>query len=95
MTDPIQASSASPIPIYQTLKGAQDPLPVSSPKALDRSATARAEDDASDKADAFKDYLDRSGTTVVEKSKPKHQFDTADAIASASPYGQPGMTSPL
>ena len=90
MADPIQASSSIPLPSYQTLKGGHDPLPVSSPRALDRSSTARAEDDAANTAGAFKDHLDQTSVTLVEKSKPRKEVDVVDLINSGSVYGQPG-----
>ena len=90
MADPIQSSSSIPLPSYQTLKGGQDPLPPSSPRALDRASTARAKDDADAKADAFKDHLDKTSTTLVEKAKPKKEADVVDLITGGSVYGQPG-----
>ena len=92
MADPIQSSSSIPLPSYQTLKGGQDPLPPSSPRALDKSSTARAKGDA-DAADSFKrDYLDQSSVTLVEKAKPKKEADAVDLIQQGSVYGQPGTT---
>lgn len=89
MTDAIQRSSTIPLPAYQTGQDAKDPVPVSSPRALDRSSAARADDDALADAGAFKDYLDRTSVTVVEKAKPKHQMDAADMVAQGGVYGMP------
>lgn len=95
MADPIQSSSSLPLPSYQTLKGGQDPLPPSSPRALDKSATARSVEDAEKTADAFKDHLDQTSTTLIEKAKPKREADVVDLINNGSVYGQPGAATSI
>ena len=95
MPDPIQSSSSIPLPSYQTIQGSHDPLPVSSPRSLDRSAATRAADDGAVRADAFKSYLDQTSITVVERAKPKVQADVVDLINAGNVYAQPGTTMPL
>lgn len=94
MSDPIQATSSIPLPAYQTLRGAHDPLPVTGAKAIEQNATARAEQDRSEEGAAFKDYLDQTSITVVEKDRQQRR-DAADLIAQTSIYLQPGTAVPL
>jgi hypothetical protein len=92
MSDPIQSSSSIPLPSYQTLQGTRDPLPVTSPKAIERDAATRVEADRTDDMQAFQDYLDQGSITMVEDLNRKRQLDAADLIGRGSIYGQPGTS---
>ncbi len=95
MPDPIQASSAMPLPSYQTLQGTRDPLPLSSPAELRKSADSRTGTDEARAADAFKDYLDRTSITTVERQQRKPEADAVDMFLQNSAYGQAGVTTPI
>ena len=88
MPDPIQASSAMPLPSYQTLQG-------TSPTEIRKSADSRTGTDESRAADAFKDYLDRTSITTVERQQRRPEADAVDMFLQNSVYGQAGVTTPI
>lgn len=90
MSDPIQATSSIPLPAYQTLQGTSDPLPVSSPRAIERQADASATARTNEADDAFKAYLDQTSITLIERDQSR-QRDAADLIGDQSVYRQPGI----
>ena len=94
MSDPMQATSSIPIPTYQTMQGTRDPLPVSSPRAMARDVQVETEARADKAGDAFKDYLDQTSITVLER-RTGQQRDAADLISQGSTYLQPGINLPL
>lgn len=90
MSDPIQATSSIPIPIYQTLQGTRDPLPVSSSRAIEQKADAANSAQRSEADDGFKAYLERTSITLIESNQRKER-DAADLIGEQSVYRQPGI----
>lgn len=94
MSDPMMAASSMPVPTYQTMQGTRDPLPVSSPKLIEKTATTRLDDDRQDAGEDFKAYLDQTSITLVEKDQRK-RLDAADLISQTSIYQQPGANVPL
>ena len=95
MVDPIQRSSSIPVPPFQTGQGAQDPLPVNSPREQQRVGDEIREDDRKDDGAAFEDYLNDSSIMTLEKAKKGQNVDAAGEIESASVYSQPGQKTPL
>lgn len=95
MTESLQASSAIPLPSHQTTRAAQDPLPVASPGQIGKTALERFDADQAKAMDGFKDYLDRTSITTVERQQQKHLADPVDLILQQSVYGQSGVSTPL
>ena len=91
MIDQVQRTSTVPLPAYQTVAGSQDPLPITSPRLQEEKATDRAEAGMTAQSDAFKDYLDQSGITVLEDVSKKRHPDAADLIGQNSVYVAPGL----
>lgn len=94
MSDPIQASSTIPLPTYQTLQGTRDPLPMTSPAAIEKDSDADVEARQADEKADFKAYLDKTSITLLEKTRAQ-QLDAADLISQSSTYLQPGVNVPL
>lgn len=91
MMDQVQRTSVVPLPVYQTIEGSHDPLPVTSPRLQEQKASDRAEAGIAAQSDAFKDYLDQSSITVVEDVSKKRHPDAADLISRNSVYVGPGL----
>lgn len=95
MVDPIQRTSSVPVLPFQTEQGAQDPLPVNSPREQQRVGDEIREEDRQDEGAAFEDYLNDTSIMTLEKAKKGQNIDTAAEIESASVYSQPGQKTPL
>ena len=89
MTDPLQRTSTVPLPAFQTEAGAHDPLPVNSPKYLDRLHDAARKDDEDKDRDRFEAYLNQGGISVLAKNGDGTAFDTASHITKNSIYSLP------
>ncbi|WP_298958110.1 hypothetical protein [uncultured Methylobacterium sp.] len=83
--------AAMPLPEHQTVRATRDPLPVSSPRATEETGAARAQEGAEARTDAFRDYLDQGGITVLEDLSRKRQPSAADLISQQSVYAAPGV----
>lgn len=95
MVDPIQRTSSVPVPTFQTEQGAQDPLPLNSPREQQRVQDDIRKEDRQDDGAAFEDYLNDTSILTLEKAKKGQNVDTAGEIESASVYSQPGQKTPL
>lgn len=91
MIDQVQRTSVVPLPAYQTIEGSHDPLPITSPRLQEQTASHRAEAGIAAQSDAFKDYLDQSSITVLEDASKKRHPNAADLISQNSVYVVPGL----
>jgi hypothetical protein len=86
MTDPIQSGSSIPLPIYQTLQGRLDPLPVTGPEQTTRSDNARADERTLTTRQDFETYLNQTSITNLLRSANSTNFDPVQDIVGKSVY---------
>jgi hypothetical protein len=90
MVDPIQRTSALPLPDFQTNQGTHNPVPLEAPREQQRLTDQVRGNDKDNSSRNFEDYLNRSSITTLEKAHQGKPYDPVDEITSASVYSQPG-----
>lgn len=90
MVDPIQRSSALPLPDFQTNQGTHNPVPLEAPREEQRLTEQVRGNDKDNATRDFADYLKDSSILTLEKAHEGKRYDPVDEITSASVYSQPG-----
>ncbi|MCP8939522.1 hypothetical protein NK718_13430 [Alsobacter sp. SYSU M60028] len=92
MTDSIQRTSSIPLPLHQTVRGAQDPLPLDKPERIAADEAKRNAPAVEDSAKAFETYLNDTAFTIAERARKSVEADPALDIHAASAYGGLGQS---
>jgi hypothetical protein len=95
MIDRIQATSTLPLADHLTEKANRDPLPVATPKQIEKADNQRLEPSREAKKDSFEDYLDQSSILHLEEQQKSSRFDPVAEMRKNSVYIDPGQQNPI
>jgi len=94
MASSIQSDAPRPVGSNGVSERLLDPLRLEPREVQARGEDAKADARRGDGIEAFADYLNQAGITVLEKTAPATAFDPAAEIEALAVYGSP-TTKPL
>jgi hypothetical protein len=95
ISDPIQGQTTTPIPLYQTVQGRQDPLPVDGQEQTAKTSAQQSEKNRDTFTRELSQKLEDLAILNLEANKKGLEFDPVRDIESRSIYKALGETSPI